>query len=246
MYSMSLTLTKKPFIYLLDLKNFSILEQLKIEEALLRLDQRNVCLLNEGSPKSIVLGISSKPEELVDVELAKEKSIPIIRRFSGGGGVIVNEHTLFVSFIFSKNILSLPSFFPESILKWSESFYQSALQMEAFQLRENDFVIGMKKCGGNAQYIKKDRWIHHTTFLWDYHAEDMALLHLPKKIPKYRENRSHDAFLYRLKELFPERNTFLEKVRNELSKRFHVIALQLDEAKRFCTLPHRTSTTLII
>ena len=45
---------------LLQLRHFPILEQLKMEEALLRSDNRNWCIINQGSPVSIVMGISGK------------------------------------------------------------------------------------------------------------------------------------------------------------------------------------------
>lgn len=46
--------------------------------------------------------------------------------------------------------------------------------------------------------ITKDKWIHHTSFLWDYDADHMAYLKLPQKRPEYRSDRDHDAFLSKL------------------------------------------------
>jgi lipoate-protein ligase A len=69
-----------------------------------------------------------------------------------------------------------------------------------FELRENDYVFGSLKFGGNAQSkvfgacadmrsmaqrryswaaypgIVKDRWLHHTSFLWDFHERNMTYL----------------------------------------------------------------------
>lgn len=231
-------------MHLLELKNFPILEQLKLEEALLRTDERSFCIVNEGSPSSIVMGISSKPEELLSIEQVQKRNIPVIRRFSGGGCVIVSAHTLFVSFIFAKDLLDLPSF-PEPIHEWAEGFYQKALGVKDFCFRENDYVIAEKKCGGNAQYIKKDRWVHHTSFLWDYAQEDMDLLLFPKKVPSYRQGRSHDEFLCRLKETLPDKESFFHGVKKELKRRFEVKNFTLEEAKRIAEIPHRKSTTLL-
>ncbi len=47
--------------HLLQLQNMPILEQLRLEEALLRADDRNWILINRGSPPAIVMGISGKP-----------------------------------------------------------------------------------------------------------------------------------------------------------------------------------------
>lgn len=185
-------------IHLIQLKNVPIYEQLKLEEALLRTDHRSFCIVNFGSPKAIVMGISGKPEELLEIEKVKKDKVPVIKRFSGGGTVVVDEQTLFVTFIFAKNDLEI-SPFPEPILQWTSALYANAWQIPGFQLKENDFCIGNLKCGGNAQYIKKDRWLHHTSFLWDYEEQNMSYLKVPKKQPKYRENRGHEAFLTKLK-----------------------------------------------
>lgn len=50
-----------------------------------------------------------------------------------------------------------------------------------------DYVFGGRKFGGNAQAITSRRWLHHTSFLWDYRPANMALLTNPAKQPQYRE-----------------------------------------------------------
>ena len=55
-----------------------------------------------------------------------------------------------------------------------------------------DYVFDQRKFGGNAQSITGKRWLHHTSFLWDYRPEAMALLKHPPRSPKYREVRSSD------------------------------------------------------
>lgn len=231
-------------VHLLELKNFPILEQLKIEEALLRADDRSFCIINQGSSPAIVMGISSKKEELVDPHKIAQDPIPVIRRFSGGGCVVVDQDTLFVTFIFSKARLPIEPF-PEPILSWSENFYQAAFGLPDFLLRENDYAIGAHKCGGNAQYIKKDRWLHHTSFLWNYQPEKMNLLLQPKKIPKYRGSRSHADFLCKLKDHLIDKDRFTKGIKTQLLNRFPVKRLTLDEARSIQERPHRTSTQLI-
>ncbi|KAL2621241.1 hypothetical protein R1flu_001446 [Riccia fluitans] len=82
---------------------------LTLEELLLRTSADNWCLLNDGtSPPSIVMGISGKPEKLLEVEKVVKDGVPVIKRFSGGGTVIVDEGTLFVTLICSRS--ALPSY----------------------------------------------------------------------------------------------------------------------------------------
>lgn len=176
------------------LENTPIQEQLKLEEKLLRTCDQNYCIVNFGSPRTIVMGISGKEELLLNQELVKRDQIPVLRRFSGGGTVIVDENTLFVTFIMNRDALNI-ELFPEPIMRWTSDIYKKAWKIPGFDLRENDYVIYDKKCGGNAQYIRKNRWLHHTSFLWNFDPKNMDYLLLPKVRPKYRMDRSHTDFL---------------------------------------------------
>lgn len=49
-----------------------------------------------------------------------------------------------------------------------------------------DYCFGDVKFGGNAQAITKQRFLHHTSMLWNYQKDRMQLLSHPAKIPDYR------------------------------------------------------------
>lgn len=181
-------------IHLLILQEKPILEQLKIEEGLLRTGHENWMIINIGSKDAIVMGLSSNPEEWIDLEKANKHSIPIIQRFSGGGTVFVDQNTIFSTFIINRNDINIEPF-PRPILNWTADFYKNALQISDFSLQENDYTIKDKKVGGNAQYLTKNRWLHHTTFLYDYTPENMNYLLHPKRQPDYRKQRPHTDFL---------------------------------------------------
>jgi lipoate-protein ligase A len=104
-------------------------------------------------------------------------------------------------------------------------------------------VLGEKKCGGNAQYIKKDRWLHHTSFLWDYQKENMEYLLHPKKTPPYRQGRPHDEFLCRLSDYFPTKEQFIDKLKDSLQQRYLTQTTSLEEIEQ--PEPHRQATILI-
>ncbi|GAB4187148.1 MAG: lipoate--protein ligase family protein [Simkaniaceae bacterium] len=231
-------------LQIITLKNFPVLQQLQLEEALLRADDRNFCLINQGSPKSIVLGISGNPVSLVHPDAWRQEKIPLIKRFSGGGTVIVDEHTLFVSFICEGKFINAP-LFPEPILRWSTEFYQKAWRIPDFTFRENDYVIKDRKCGGNAQYIRKNRFVHHTTFLWDFQKKHMDFLLYPKKTPKYREGRGHADFLCRLRPLFPNIEDLAARIIEELRLRYIVESCSLEEISPVLQKEHRKSTSLL-
>lgn len=108
--------------------------------------------------------------------------------------------------------------------------------------RKNDYCIGDLKCGGNAQYIRKDRWLHHTSFLWDYSEENMNHLRLPGKRPKYRLDRSHAEFLTKLKNYGKSPEQLIEQFKEAIVKRFYMEEL---DAGDLVQAEHRKSTQLL-
>lgn len=220
---------------ILNLKNIPILDQLRLEEALLRADSNEWCLINHGSSAAIVMGISGKPDELLDLEKVTRDAIAVIKRFSGGGTVYIDSQTLFVTFICNGQKQ------PKEILEWTQKLYQPLLP--GFSLRENDYVFGERKFGGNAQYIQKGRFLHHTSFLWDYDPEKMDYLLLPKKQPAYRQSRPHTDFLTTLRPLFSTQEILAEAFLTHICKQCNgkVSSLPEDLLMR----PHRKASTLL-
>ena len=227
-------------LHLIELRQMPIYEQLLLEEALLRADDRNFCIINYGAPRAIVMGLSGVPSELLHLERVRQDSIPVFKRYSGGGTVIVDENTLFVSFLFSKNALPIQPY-PEPILRWSAGLYQNAWSLPSFALKENDYALGERKCGGNAQYLRKERWLHHTSFLWDYREDNMNYLLLPKRRPTYRGERSHNDFLCSLK-AHASIKELIERLKGELVKRFYIQTLKQEELDEIRSRSYRIAT----
>lgn len=208
---------------LLDLRRvsprMSILPQLRLEEALFRSSTDSFLLLNHvpTSSKSIVVGLSTKSapgklEGLVELEHAQRSGTPVIKRFTGGGTVLVDGETLFVSFLGNSRGLPEPfQPFPKSLMQWSARFYDRAFsrwreQLEIsdeqqklqFWLQENDYCVDGLKFAGNAQSISGGRFIHHSSILWNTDMEEMErLLKIPKRElqPEYRKGRGHRDFV---------------------------------------------------
>lgn len=64
--------------------------------------------------------------------------VPVIRRFSGGGTVIVDHGTIFVTFICNKDTVPGIQPYPQPIMSWSSLIYNKVFQGVAdFSLREN-------------------------------------------------------------------------------------------------------------
>ena len=262
----------KTKIHWLDLRGLgiSILERLVLEEFLLRHDDhgRSWAIMGTHEPLThkylttttssprkhdprciIVMGIGGKPEKLLDIPKVQQDGIMVVKRFSGGGTVVLDHNSIWTTWIGRNQHFPHVEPFPRPIMDWSANFiYKSAfsnLKVQAlrkphkgqktmvveckscgtsdssgmlflqppstqqpqdipdFALRENDYILGERKMGGNAQSIVKDSWLHHTSFLWDYHPDNMEYLTLPSKRPNYRGDRPHAEFLTKLKDVYP-------------------------------------------
>lgn len=51
--------------------------------------------------------------------------------------------------------------------------------------------------------LARDRWVHHTSWIWDIYPSSLQLLSVPPKTPAYRGSRDHDSFVARVKDLAP-------------------------------------------
>lgn len=222
------------------LEDVPIFQQLQLEESLLRLGKEDYCILNSGSPAAIVMGISAKPEEVICRPTYLKNPLPIIRRYSGGGTVVVDPSTLFISWIFnnSKNNVSP---YPKEVMKWSYAKIQTLFPSLPIQLRENDYVIADKKCGGNAQYFIKDRFVHHTSFLWDYNPLLMNYLLFPPKSPEYRSLRSHAEFLTTLNAFYPSKEVWFEQLKKSFIEKLNFSVSDIP----VLNAPHRQATTFV-
>lgn len=191
----------------------SLLDMLALEEALLRADARHWCLLARGAPApappTIVLGMAGKLDALVHVEAARGAGAVALRRFTGGGTVVVDGGTSLVSFVVGRGAAAGGPLFPRDIMAWSGALYAPVFAAllpppaPPFSLVEHDYCLGDHKFGGNAQALSRDRWVHHTSFLWRTTPAHLALLKLPEKRPAYRRSRAHGDFLTTLEEHAP-------------------------------------------
>lgn len=222
---------------LVQLNSVPIFEQLELEEAILRSGTGDWCLINTGSPPAIVMGISGKKEELIE----EKATCPIIRRFTGGGCVVIDEQTIFITFIGD-----MPAPNPGSIHNWALAKLRPALAPLEFELRENDYVKGDKKFGGNAQAITRNRCLHHSSLLWNWDSAHMQLLKHPKKKPAYRDDRDHESFLMPLQPHFESKEAFMTSLTTTLFLENAVTIPSTQELAILLSQPHRRALQLVL
>lgn len=227
-----------PAINLLKLASCPIYEQLRLEEALFRTDMSNWCLVNSGSTPAIVLGTSCLHNEVV------APSLPLIRRFSGGGTVVVDEETLFFTFILNRSDVPC-DFLPKDITHWVGQLLAPAFFPSVLCVHDHDYCIENRKVGGTAQSFSKDRVVHHVSFLWSWQSSHMEQLALPLKQPSYRKGRSHEEFCAKLSHLFTSKETLIDAWTHQVQTAFSCRLTSPQEAQKFLHLPHRKSLQLL-
>ena len=201
-------------IRVVELHQCPIYRMLSLEEHLLSNPCENYLLINYGTPQAIVLGKSNDRDQLV----VDHPDVPLIRRFSGGGTVYVDESTIFMTWILSKDLDQAKCV--DTLFDWTVLGLKKAHPNLPIDRIETDYVLEDKKIGGTAQYVKKDRILHHTSFLYSYSKEKMQLLKSPSKAPSYRQNRSHDEFMTSLKPFFTTPQDFTQPYLKTLEKEF--------------------------
>lgn len=145
-----------------------IMRQLRLEEALFRAANGAWLLLNDGAPEpTVVMGRSGALDGLVNVDMAFRESVPIIRRFTGGGTVVADEGTIMASMVASAT--DGRKLFPNTLMEWSVSVFSRAFtNCPGFGLKGTDYTLGDRKVAGNAQSISKSRFVVRLVFHWNF------------------------------------------------------------------------------
>ncbi|KAF5186149.1 Biotin/lipoate A/B protein ligase family [Thalictrum thalictroides] len=78
------------------------------------------------------------PAELLELQPVIQDQVPVIQRFSGGGTVIVDPRTIFVTFICNRDDLLGIQPYHRPIMNWSSELYKEVFSDTGdFHLREN-------------------------------------------------------------------------------------------------------------
>jgi len=167
-------------------------QQLAFDNALLAAGEE-VLRFWESNETAVVLGKGNRAAEWIDTEACSSDDVPVIRRDSGGGAVVIAAGCLNYTFVFS--LQQRPA--------WNDvaRSFQEILEPIAEALGASfrvpcDLVMDDRKAGGSAQRRTALSMLHHGTFLYDF---DSGLaeryLRMPVRQPPYRRQRAHRDFL---------------------------------------------------
>uniref|UniRef100_A0A3B0MRG5 Lipoate protein ligase, putative n=1 Tax=Theileria annulata TaxID=5874 RepID=A0A3B0MRG5_THEAN len=260
-------------LFIFNLESLDIFKQLRFEEYIYRYITPNCIntaflLLNHIHPTcSIIFGLSGNIKDIKDINYCRKNRIELIRRFTGGGTVLIDNNIITSSIIATHSFV--PNLNPNNLNNWAFNFYKSTnLFNQYFNILNGDFTynplnhningqdtngqdtmstkgvgtIGPStvtedtltenvyenleyKIGGNAQAYNKNSFVYHTSFIWEVSPRIEEILSIPKKIPKYRNNRQHNEFLKSIKNTLNinNKNLFIQLLIQSLSKLYHII-----------------------
>jgi lipoate-protein ligase A len=155
----------------------------------------------ESPTEAIILGASCKLVHDVDFARCRAEGVPIFRRSSGGGTVLIGPGALNATVILP--IKQAPGL---TAVDRAQRFVleplADQLRLRGFPCRlqgSSDLTLGDRKCAGSAQRRLRSHFLVHTSILYRFPLERIALLlKQPVRQPEYRRDRSHDDFLINL------------------------------------------------
>ncbi len=146
----------------------------------------------------VILGRGSQEKEIYK-EKCLQDNIPILRRRTGGGSVLLSQGMLIISLAqrVKPNL---------HIKKYTDMWLKTLLHFLKLQGIQNvsckgisDICIGNKKIAGTGLYIKRNILLCQTSILVE---NDLSLIEKyikhPPREPDYRKHRPHHSFLTNL------------------------------------------------
>jgi lipoate-protein ligase A len=187
---------------LLDLTLPDPAENLALDEALLLTAEAGsgseVLRFWESPTYAVVVGAGGSVAIDVNVAACEADSVPILRRASGGGTVVIGPGCLCFAVVLSVDrdpaIGMLPSsarYVMSRALEVVRPFAPGAT-IEAI----SDLAADGRKFSGSAQQRKRRFILHHSTLLCRFDLDRLArYLNPPERQPTYRQGRPHQDFV---------------------------------------------------
>jgi lipoate---protein ligase len=190
---------------LLDLTLPTLAANLALDEALLLEAEAGtggeVLRFWEWPRYAVVLGAGARIALDVNEPACSADGIPIMRRASGGGTVLLGRGCFLFSLVLryerAAELRHINASYRYILDRMATALLPVANSIEHAGV--SDLAIAGRKCSGNAQQRKREYLLHHGTLLYDF---DLPLisryLHSPTRQPSYRAQRAHDDFVMNL------------------------------------------------
>ena len=189
---------------LLDLTLPDAAANLALDEALLQSAEETeggeVFRMWELPSPAVVLGAGGSMAIDVNIAACEADGVPILRRASGGGTVLIGPGCLCFSLV-----LAYDSAADLEDIRASNRYVLGRVAIALRPLAAarfegtSDLAVNSLKVSGNAQQRKRRHFLHHGTIRCGF---DLGLsekyLPPPERQPEYRRNRAHTAFVANL------------------------------------------------
>lgn len=175
-----------------------MIADLALDDTLLEREQETLRFW-ECSNLCVVLGRSGNAQEDVYLKACAAEGVPVLRRSSGGGTVLLApgclNYALVLSLATRPELTSVARSY-EIILGW----VVRALALDGLEVAGSDILLFDRKVSGNSQRRTRGWLLHHGTLL--YQSVDLGaverLLREPARKPLHRRGRRHAQFLTKL------------------------------------------------
>jgi lipoate---protein ligase len=154
----------------------------------------------EWPDPAVVLGAGGSIAIDVNEAACRADRVPIHRRASGGGTVLLGRGCLLFSFVLAYDRAAELREVNASY-RWILGRVRDALRPVApVELAGiSDLAVGGLKVSGNAQQRKARHVLHHGSLLYAFELSHVArYLNPPEREPAYRAGREHEAFVTNL------------------------------------------------
>lgn len=201
---MSDTRTGASTIRLLDFTAATLEENLALDEALLLAAEAGevgeVLRFWEWPAYAVILGAGGSVGIDVNEEACRADDVPIQRRPSGGGSVLLGPGCLVFSAVLSyaraPELADVTASYRRILGRVRDALRPVVI---AEPVGISDLAVGGLKVSGNSQQRKSRHVLHHGTLLYAFDLPRIACyLHPPEREPSYRAGRAHLEFVTNL------------------------------------------------
>jgi len=179
-------------------------ENLALDEALLLAAEAGgggeVLRFWEWPAKAVVLGAGGSIAIDVNEAVCREDGVPLHRRASGGGTVLLDRgclnYTVVLEYTRAAELRDVTASY-----QWLLGKVRDALRPVATleHIGISDLALEGRKVSGNAQQRKSRILLHHGTLLYAFDASTVGrYLNPPERAPTYRAGRDHASFVTNL------------------------------------------------
>jgi lipoate-protein ligase A len=180
-------------------------ENLALDEALLLSaeagESGEVLRLWESERYLVVLGAGCRLAEEVDEAACVADGVPILRRASGGGTVLLGPGCLLFSLVLAFDrapaLREIQSSYHYILERVAQAF--ATVLPGAAMAGTSDLAADGRKFSGNSQQRKRTHLLHHGTLLYEFDLKLIGrYLRQPVRQPEYRARRDHREFVRNL------------------------------------------------